>query len=200
MTCVLLSNRAHCRLLLSPPDAHGAAEDAAARQVQGFIATELSIRGIERYEKIGRKYMLSAIATFESLGMVHSLVACLLDRRTRAFGIYAGLAWVGFIFFAAAWNKFHVNWRHFNAIYPVLCTLVLPGAIGLVRALRAPDRLAWKIGLLIVCIPFLGQLRASIAWSSTPRTWSCWTSPPTAWCPHPHRAPWPCRPGRATRS
>lgn len=30
LTCVLLSNRAHCRLLLSPPDAHGAAEDAEA--------------------------------------------------------------------------------------------------------------------------------------------------------------------------
>jgi hypothetical protein len=103
------------------------------------------------------------------------LVACLLDRRTRPFGVYAGLAALGFVFFASGWNKFHINWRHFNAIYPVLCTLVLPGAIGLGKALRVPQRQTLKLGVLIVCIPMATNLRATLewdraAWNSDTRT------------------------------
>jgi hypothetical protein len=126
-----------------------------------FAATIFFFRKLIHPRAFG--LMLSALA---GLG----LVACLLDRRTRPFGVYAGLVWLGFMIFASGWIKFHINWRHFNAIYPVLCTLVLPGAIGLSKALRLPQRQALKLGILIVCIPMATNLRATLEWDRA--TWS----------------------------
>lgn len=71
------------------------------------------------------------------------LVGTALDRRTRRYAVFVALPLVGFGFFASWWMQFHIGGRHFNAILPLLCTLVFPGALFVVRLLRLPTR--WRI-------------------------------------------------------
>lgn len=86
------------------------------------------------------------------------LLGTALNRRMRPYALQVGLPLAGFVLFSATWSSFHISWRHFNAILPLLCTLILPGALFLVRTLRIPSRAAVAAALLVVLVPTTVEL------------------------------------------
>lgn len=105
-----------------------------------------------------------------SLGIGLSVLAFLgllgtaLNRKTRPYTLQVGLPMAGFVLFSATWSSFHISWRHFNAILPLACTLVLPGALFLVRTLRVPARAAVAVALLVAAVPAAVELHQTAAY------------------------------------
>jgi len=66
------------------------------------------------------------------------LVVCLASRRLRRYGVYIAFPLLGFWLLSVTLNAYHANWRHFNAVAPLLCTLVFPACSFLLRTVRFP--------------------------------------------------------------
>lgn len=76
------------------------------------------------------------------------LGAALARRETRWFAVLVGLPFLAYFGAAITVAAYHVQPRHLNAVYPLLATLVWPGALLLAR------RPALAMGLVaLACIP-----------------------------------------------
>jgi 4-amino-4-deoxy-L-arabinose transferase-like glycosyltransferase len=87
----------------------------------------------------GARHLLGALVDGSALGIVFSTlgalgwVACAWYRRTRAFAAHVAAPLAIFALLGASWQPFHAAWRHFAPVYPLVCLLILPGAMGASR-------------------------------------------------------------------
>jgi hypothetical protein len=90
------------------------------------------------------------------------LVAGALDKRTRPYATYLVFPLLAFVFLSAWWSSFHINWRHFNAVVPLVCTLIFPGALFLARLVRVPRRWCVVVALALVLGPAIRHLYSDV--------------------------------------
>lgn len=103
------------------------------------------------------KSMSLALTLLAALGMIETL----RRRETRWYGLLVLIPFSVFFLAAITVAAYHAQPRHLNAVYPLLATLVWPGALLLARLVpaarhRAP--LAARIALTLValaCVPSL---------------------------------------------
>jgi hypothetical protein len=92
------------------------------------------------------------------LGVVFALLAglgfavTLLRRETRWYGLLVLIPTAMFFFFAITTEAYHAQPRHLNAIFPLLATLVWPGAELVARRLRVPGRFVPAVALGLVAL------------------------------------------------
>jgi 4-amino-4-deoxy-L-arabinose transferase-like glycosyltransferase len=97
--------------------------------------------------------LLAALGAFETLRR----------RETRWYGFLVLIPFAFFFLAAITVAAYHAQPRHLNAVYPLLATLVWPGALLLARlvpAARRQPRLAAGIALAVValaCIPSFAE-------------------------------------------
>lgn len=103
-------------------------------------------------------HFFGVVASRRALGIVLSLIvalglaATLVRRETRWYGLLVLIPFLFFFLAAITIAAYHVQPRHLNALYPLLATLVWPGALLLGRARR--------VALLVValaCVPTLAE-------------------------------------------
>jgi hypothetical protein len=100
-------------------------------------------------------HFLGTLVTLDSLGLPLALLAALgfaavwLNPRTRAYGVLVGVPLAGFVGAAVTIAAYHAEPRHLNAIYPLLATLVWPGAALLAGLVGSPRSVA-AVALAIV--------------------------------------------------
>jgi len=103
------------------------------------------------------KSMGLALTVLAAIGLVETL----RRRETRWYGLLVLIPFAFFFLAAITVAAYHAQPRHLNAIYPLLATLVWPGALLLARlvpAARRQPRLAagLAIGLVaLACVPSL---------------------------------------------
>ncbi|HYG64240.1 MAG TPA: glycosyltransferase family 39 protein [Thermoanaerobaculia bacterium] len=88
------------------------------------------------------------------------LAATLARRETRWYGLLVLIPCLFFFLAAITVAAYHAQPRHFNAIYPLLATMVWPGLLVLTAPLRSAPRRAWAVaGVLAVlaCLPTLAE-------------------------------------------
>jgi hypothetical protein len=83
------------------------------------------------------------------------LAALLLRRETRWYGLLVLIPTAMFFFFAITTEAYHAQPRHLNAIFPLLATLVWPGAELLARLLPVPRRRVPALALGLVALAAL---------------------------------------------
>lgn len=117
---------------------------------------------------------LKVAAKPASIGVVLGLLAllglalALLRRETRWYGLLALIPCLFFFFAAITVAAYHAQPRHLNAIYPLLATLIWPGALAIARLLPAQRRRATRgasiaVGLAaLACLPTLIESVAMI--------------------------------------
>lgn len=110
---------------------------------------------------------LRVLTSAESMGLALTvlaalgLVEALRRRETRWYGLLVLIPFAFFFLAAITVAAYHAQPRHLNAVYPLLATLVWPGALLLARlvpAARRQPRLAAGLGLgiaALACIPSL---------------------------------------------
>jgi hypothetical protein len=84
------------------------------------------------------------------------LGATLARRETRWYGLLVLIPTVAFVFAAVSLATYHAQPRHLNALYPLLATLLWPGALALARLVpAAPERRrALAAGIAVaLCVP-----------------------------------------------
>ena len=87
----------------------------------------------------GARHLIGALVDGSALGIVFSAlgalgwVACAWYRRTRVFAAHVAAPLAIFALLGASWQPFHAAWRHFAPVYPLVCLLILPGAMGATR-------------------------------------------------------------------
>jgi hypothetical protein len=92
--------------------------------------------------------------------VVLGLAVTLVRRETRWYGLLVLIPGLFFFLAAITIAAYHTQPRHLNALYPLLATLVWPGAMALVRAVRVPEARAPWIALLVAalgCVPTLAE-------------------------------------------
>lgn len=144
----------------------GPAEPANDEPVHYEIDTQTA------YEPGPAAWAGAAAAFFEvmtspsSMGLVLTLLAvlglgaALARRETRWYGLMVLIPFLFFFLAAITFAAFHAQPRHLNAIYPLLATLVWPGALLLVRPFRLEPARTRAIALTLAalaCIPTLVQ-------------------------------------------
>lgn len=91
--------------------------------------------------------LLRRAASGEALGGILAVLAlagvaaALRERATRVYGSLVLAAALSYAVIAAVAFTYHVQPRHLNAILPLLCPLLWPGAVASGRALRLPAAL-----------------------------------------------------------
>ncbi|MGH7162262.1 MAG: glycosyltransferase family 39 protein, partial [Planctomycetota bacterium] len=78
------------------------------------------------------------------------------NRRTRTYALLVGAPVAMFWLIASVFYSFHVNPRHLNALYPLLCTLVAPAVLYLARLARVPpsrEAVAAILFVALACAP-----------------------------------------------
>lgn len=105
------------------------------------------------------KSMSLALTLLAALGAVETL----RRRETRWYGLLVLIPFAFFFIAAITVAAYHAQPRHLNAVYPLLATLVWPGALLLARlipAARREPRRAAGIALVVValaCIPSFAE-------------------------------------------
>lgn len=105
------------------------------------------------------KSMSLTLTILAALGMIETL----RRRETRWYGLLVLIPFAFFFLAAITVAAYHAQPRHLNAVYPLLATLVWPGALllaGLLPAARRQPRLAGGIALVVValaCIPSFAE-------------------------------------------
>lgn len=103
------------------------------------------------------KSMSLALTLLAALGLIEAL----RRRETRWYGLLVLIPFSVFFLAAITVAAYHAQPRHLNAVYPLLATLVWPGALLLARlvpAARQRGPLAARVALTLValaCIPSL---------------------------------------------
>jgi dolichyl-phosphate-mannose-protein mannosyltransferase len=95
-----------------------------------------------------------------SLLVVAGLAATLARRETRWYGLLVLVPCLFFFLAAITVAAYHAQPRHLNALYPLLSTLVWPGAVVIARLVRLPERRAPAAALALVaaiCLPALAR-------------------------------------------
>lgn len=88
------------------------------------------------------------------------LIATLVRRETRWYGLLVLIPSLFFFLAAITVAAYHVQPRHLCALYPLLATLVWPGALALLYPLRLPEprrRQAVLALTALACIPTLAE-------------------------------------------
>ncbi len=116
---------------------------------------------------------LRVITSPKSLGLALTLLAAiglveiLRRRETRWYGLLVLIPFAFFFLAAITVAAYHTQPRHLNAVYPLLATLIWPGALLLARrvpAVRRQPRLATGVAVSVValaCIPSLLEASAT---------------------------------------
>lgn len=101
-----------------------------------------------------RRALGIALTALAALGLAVTLVR----RETRWYGLLVLVPGLFFFLAAITIAAYHTQPRHLNALYPLLATLVWPGALTLVRTARVPEaRASWATLLVaaLACVPTL---------------------------------------------
>jgi 4-amino-4-deoxy-L-arabinose transferase-like glycosyltransferase len=106
---------------------------------------------------LSREVLGIALTLLVTLG----LAATLARRETRWYGLLVLIPCSFFFLAAITVAAYHAQPRHLNAIYPLLATLVWPGALALSRLFRQPEARTRAIAL---------ALAAAAAFPSAART------------------------------
>jgi hypothetical protein len=89
------------------------------------------------------------------------LAATLVRRETRWYGLLVLIPCLFFFLAAITVAAYHAQPRHFNAIYPLLATMVWPGLLVLTLPLRSSPRRAWRVAgalAVLACVPTLVEV------------------------------------------
>lgn len=94
------------------------------------------------------------LASREAVGLAFTLLAAiglfwtLARPETRLYGVLFAAIFVTYFFAAITYGAYHAQPRHLNALYPLIATLVWPGAVaialGFARFARKPARPAGR--------------------------------------------------------
>ena len=90
------------------------------------------------------------------------LVDSLYHRATRWFGLFILCAFVVFLALAATFGAYHGQPRHLTAVFPLLATLVYPGATRVVQTFRVSPRRALVSAAALACLAIFPTLVQSI--------------------------------------
>ncbi len=93
---------------------------------------------------LGRLTQVKALGPALLLLAVFGFFAAIRDPQTRDAGIQTLMPPLFFLLLSAALSPYHLNWRHLNAILPLLCVPVWAGA----RAVLAPFKLTGRTGVV----------------------------------------------------
>ncbi len=106
-------------------------------------------------------HFLGVVASRRALGIVLTVLAglglavTLARRETRWYGLLVLIPCLFFFLAAVTIAAYHVQPRHLNALYPLLATLVWPGALNVSRVARA--RWAALLVAALACVPTLAE-------------------------------------------
>lgn len=100
---------------------------------------------------LSREVLGIPLAFLATLG----LAATLARRETRWYGLLVLIPCLFFFFAAVTVAAYHAQPRHLNALYPLLATLVWPGALALARSLRQPEGRSRAIALALAAVAAL---------------------------------------------
>ncbi|HVR97716.1 MAG TPA: glycosyltransferase family 39 protein, partial [Thermoanaerobaculia bacterium] len=108
----------------------------------------------------------AVMASPKSMGLALTLLAALglgsslARRETRWYGLLVLIPFLFFLLAAVTVAAYHAQPRHLNAIYPLLATLVWPGALLLVAPFRLEPSRTRAVALALAalaCVPTLVQ-------------------------------------------
>lgn len=105
---------------------------------------------------LGRRVLGWALSLLVAAG----LIVTLARRETRWYGLLVLIPCLFFFLAAITVAAYHVQPRHLNALYPLLATVIWPGARALLSLFRLPEgRQAWAALALSVlaCLPTLAE-------------------------------------------
>ena len=105
---------------------------------------------------LGRRVLGVALSALVAAGLIITLVR----RETRWYGLLVLIPCLFFFLAAITVAAYHVQPRHLNALYPLLATLIWPGALALLSPFRLPEeRRAWAALALtaFACLPTLAE-------------------------------------------
>ena len=111
---------------------------------------------------------LRLVASGDALGIAFSLLAAaglaftLARRETRWYGLLVLIPCLFFFLAAITVAAYHAQPRHLNALYPLLSTLAWPGAEGLLRLVRVPERRRTSAAFALIGLACLPPLAASV--------------------------------------
>jgi 4-amino-4-deoxy-L-arabinose transferase-like glycosyltransferase len=114
---------------------------------------------------ISTKAMSLALTLLAALG----LVEVLRRRETRWYGLLVLIPFLAFFAAAITVAAYHAQPRHLNAVYPLLATLVWPGALLLARLVPAARRQPRLAGTLALGLALVAALPSALDAAETNR-------------------------------
>jgi 4-amino-4-deoxy-L-arabinose transferase-like glycosyltransferase len=97
-----------------------------------------------------------------TLLVILGTAATLVRRETRWYGLLVLIPCSFFFLAAITVAAYHAQPRHLNAIYPLLATLVWPGALVLARLVRQPEARTRAIALILAAAAALPSAVRSV--------------------------------------
>ncbi|HSK75193.1 MAG TPA: glycosyltransferase family 39 protein [Thermoanaerobaculia bacterium] len=105
---------------------------------------------------LGRRVLGIALSLLVAAG----LIVTLARRETRWYGLLVLIPCLFFFLAAITVAAYHVQPRHLNALYPLLATLIWPGARALLSPFRMPEGRVGRAALVLAalaCLPTLAE-------------------------------------------